>query len=93
MKFRPIEAIFTSTTLVVAALALTGCATTSGGMSRHDVNTDTSPHCKEQKATVAVPDEEPPKDLKRAGETKRKKMTPEERRKLVEFYKELNAVS
>ena len=93
MKFQPIKTYLTRTALVVGALALTGCATTMGGISPNDSNAEASSHGKEKETSAVVLEEKPSEVVNATEMKKRKKMTPEERRKLVEFYKELVAVS
>ena len=93
MKTHRIKTYLTRTTLVMAALVLTGCATTTGRVSHDHGNTEAMPHGKEKKTSAMPLEEKPSKDVKATGKKMRKKKTPEERRKLVEFYKEENAVS
>lgn len=91
MKTQRIKTYLTVATLVIAALALTGCATTAGRSAHDHGNTEALPHGKEKEASAMPMEEKPSKDVKATGRKKREKMTAEERRKLVEFYKELNA--
>ncbi len=93
MKTRRMKTYLTRATLVMAALVLTGCATTAGKIAHDHTNTEALPHGKEKEVSAMPLGGEPSKDAKAPGKKVRKKMTPEERRKLVEFYKELIAVS
>lgn len=91
MKLQRIKTYLASAALVFAAVTLTGCATTMDRVAHDHGNMKASPHGKEKEASAMPMEEKPSKDVKATGRKKREKMTAEERRKLVEFYKELNA--